>query len=462
MASVTHLRFRLVIVAVSVVVAIFGSIVLVMRASSAKTTTQGVTATLRVAGQPKAVLAGPDALWVSLSRDSDGPARDPRLLRLDLATKASAQPVYLGGEVSHLARVGNRLIASVQHASRLGQLASLDWNSGEVAERRWFDGPIDQTVPGRDGLWALEARPARLLRLDSRTLEPMSAPLRLTPGRTLALSSGAGFLWVTASDAGDVLRIDPVTREIKRLHVGGFPSGIAVTGGSVWFADRAGGVVRRLDPRSLRPFGDPIPVGKKPTGLVAAGDSLFVADQEDGTLVRINVNSARKVGLPIRIAAQMTDGTAPSISPAGQSVWVSSIASTTLDRIDPTSESGDGGHVTVRISGTNKSSQKGDRVTNGGAAGIGQFVASGAISAKGKVVLYRTVKPPLITLRYVASDSKGTITYLVKIDMNSRPDDPHPWTITAATKAYKGLHGEGVEKENPTFTVSTLTGTISR
>ena len=36
------------------------------------------------------------------------------------------------------------------------------------------------------------------------------------------------------------------------------------------------------------------------------------------------------------------------------------------------------------------------------------------------------------------------------------------WTITSATKAYEGLHGEGIESENADFTVSTLTGTVTR
>jgi hypothetical protein len=457
MAESAQRRFRIAVVAVSVVVAVVGSVLLAMRGSSARTTTQGLTATLRVQGHPEAVVAGPDALWVALSRDSDLPAGAPRLQRLDLATKASAQPVYLDGEVSHLTRTGNRFVASLRHPSGLGELEALEWTSGLVLARHWFDAPIDQTALEGDALWALEEHPARLLRLDSSTLDPTSAPLRLTSGRTPALTAGGGYLWVTAADIGEVLRIDPATRQIDRVHVGGSPAGIAVAGGSVWFADHARNVVRRLDPQTLRPLGDPIRVGNKPNGLGAAAGSLFVTDQDDGTVVQVDVISARQVGLPIRIA-----GTAPSISPAGQSVWVSSAASKTLSRIDASSGSANGGgKVTVRISGANKGS-RGDQVTDGSLAGIGQFAASGAISGKGKVSVYRTVKPPLITLRYVASDSKGTITYLVHIDMNFGPEHPHPWTITSATKAYKGLHGEGVERENADFTVSTLTGTVSR
>jgi DNA-binding beta-propeller fold protein YncE len=454
-----HRRFRIAVVAVSIVVAVVGSVLLAMRDSSEKTTTLGVTATLRVPGHPGAVIAGPDALWIALSRDSQEPAGDARLLRLDLTTRAQAQPVYLGGEVSHLARVGDRLIASVQHASGLGQLAALEWRSGAVLVRHWYDGPIDQILLRGSDLWALQSRPGTLLRLASGTLEPAAAPLRLSPGRTLALASGGGYLWVTAADAGEVLRIDPATHAIKRVHVGGFPIGIVVASGSVWFADHDSGRVVRLDPRSLRPVGKPIRVGTKPSWLVAAASSLFVTDQDDGTVARIDMHSGKRVGLPIRITPPTSDAPAPSVAPAGQSVWVSSFASSTLNRIDSTAGRDDrGGKITVRITDANDN-QQGDSVTNGHVAGIGNFMTSGAILEKGKVVVFRTVKAPLITLRYVTSGSKGTITFVVKIDTNFGTSR---WTITSGTKAYKGLRGEGTEQENADYTVSTLTGTVSR
>src|SRR5262245_778821 len=399
-ANSSRRRFRIAVVVVSVAGAAVGAVLLAMRDSSAHTTTRGVTATLHVPGHPEAVVAGEDALWVALGRSSHEPAGDPRLVRLDLAKGAPAQPVYLGGEVSHLSRAGKYLVASVQHPSGIGQLAALDWRSGDVLVRHWYDGAIAQTVLQGDNLWALQIRPPSLLRLDSRTLEPASTPLRLDSSRRRTLAAGDGYLWVTAADAGEVLQIDPVTRKIRRLRVGGAPAGIVVTGGSVWFADRAGGVVRRLDSTSLRPVGDPVRVGAEPDGLVAAAGSLFAPDRDDGTVARIDVSSGRKLGLPIRVAPRTRDGVAPAVAPAGQSVWVSSFASNTLDRIDPTSGGEAGGRrVLVRMTGMNKG-HKGDRVTNGGIAGVGRFTASGAISATGKVVVYRTVKMPLITLRF--------------------------------------------------------------
>jgi hypothetical protein len=452
-------RFRIGVVALSLVVAIVGSVLLAMRDSSAKTTTLGVTAILRVPGHPGAVVAGPDALWTALSRESQEPAGDPRLLRLDLATRSPAQPVYIGGEVSHLTRVGDHLIASVHYVSGLGQLAILDWRTGAVLVRHWYERPVDQTVVRGRELWALEERPGTLLRLDSGTLDQASAPLRLSPGRTLALASGGRYLWATAADAGEVLRIDPTTHEIKRVHVGGFPIGIVVTGGSVWFADQGGGQIRRLDPRSLGQVGEPIRVGTEPSWLVAATGSLFVTDQDNGTVTRIDVRSGKRVGLPIRIGPPVSNAPAPSPASAGPSIWVSSFTSKTLTRIDATvSDKQGGGKITVRVTGANDQ-QQGDHVTNGGKAGTGNFIASGAISDQGKVVVYRTMRLPLITLRFVTFGSKGTITFVAKIDTNF---GTARWTITSGTKAYKSLHGEGIEEDSANFTVSTLTGTVSR
>jgi hypothetical protein len=115
-----------------------------------------------------------------------------------------------------------------------------------------------------------------------------------------------------------------------------------------------------------------------------------------------------------------------------------------------------GGKVKVVIAGTN---DKFD-VRDGSLAGRGSFKATGAISDAGPVLAYRTVSADetLITLRFVAKGKKGALTYLVKINT---PAGTSRWTIVSGTGAYRGLHGRGVERENATYTVSTLTGTVS-
>src|SRR5438094_7521407 len=116
----SHRRFRIAVIGASVVAAVVGSVLLATRNSNEKVTTRGVALTLHVPGHPGSVAAGPDELWVALQK----PAGDQALLRLDLATGAVARTVYPAGNVSHLAHVGDRLIASVQHLrSGLGELA---------------------------------------------------------------------------------------------------------------------------------------------------------------------------------------------------------------------------------------------------------------------------------------------------------------------------------------------------
>ena len=111
--------------------------------------------------------------------------------------------------------------------------------------------------------------------------------------------------------------------------------------------------------------------------------------------------------------------------------------------------------VTVRLAVSNN----GADVADGGVAGRGTFSAKGGIRDHGKVVVYRTMKAPLITLRFVASGAKGRITFLVKIDASVGTSR---WSIASGTRRYRGLHGKGTERENATYTVSTLTGSVWR
>ena len=180
--------FRIAIILASVIAAIVGSLLLATRDSGEEATTRGVTATLQVAGHP-GWTAGPDALWLALSRDPPTGRRSASL-RLDLASGVVAQTVYLGGRAFHLAHYLRRADGAprrgpvdLQSGTRLrrvrgDELVALDWRSGVVLVRRGFDGPVDHLVPRR-ALWALEVRPGTLFRLDPGTLAPTAPPLCL-------------------------------------------------------------------------------------------------------------------------------------------------------------------------------------------------------------------------------------------------------------------------------------------
>jgi hypothetical protein len=101
-------------------------------------------------------------------------------------------------------------------------------------------------------------------------------------------------------------------------------------------------------------------------------------------------------------------------------------------------------------------------VTNGGVAGTGHFTISGAITDVGTVVDYRTVKGTKVLIRRVVVGKKGTITFLITLGGTLVLGR---WTITSATKSYKGLHGSGeqtVDNYQSDPATFALTGTVSQ
>ena len=331
-------RFRTAVIAASSLLAVAGGALLLTRDSGDNVTTRGVTATKTVPRHPGSVAAGPDALWFALV-DSKRPVRKKPIYRLELATDSLTRSVDIGGQASYLLHAGATLYASVEHDGGAGsgpsRLDAFDWRTGDLKFSRPYTGLLGPIARDGKTLVVLQTLPGSLIRVDARTLIPTAAPLELPPGRSLGLAIGAGYIWVTAADAGDVLRIDPATGRITPLHVGGFPIGIAVADGNVWFTDRERGTVTRIEPRTLRPVGDPIQVGTEPSSLAMAGGYLFVGRAGFGTVTRIDVRSGKKVGMPIRFA-QPADASAFALAPAGSSVWASSFASNTLTRISST------------------------------------------------------------------------------------------------------------------------------
>jgi DNA-binding beta-propeller fold protein YncE len=336
----TQRRFRLVVVVVSIVAAVVGSVLLATKGSGSSVTTRGVTATLRVPSNPGSVAAGRDALWLALT-DTRKPVRDRPLLQLDLTSGAIERRIIVGGQARYLAHVGDRLLATVEHVggsgSGPGLIVAFDWRSGRVLARRQFSTVVGPLAVDGKNLLALQVKPAALLRLDSVTLLPKAAPLSLSPGETPGLAVGGGYVWVTASDEAELLRIDPETDAIKRVHVGGVPVNVAFVAGSVWIADRGRGEVNRLEPRTLRSVGKRVGVGGEPAWLVNGSHYLFVGDSLEGTVTRIDVTSGQVTGPPVRVAPPVKGGPGLALASAGDSVWVSSFASSSLTRVSATS-----------------------------------------------------------------------------------------------------------------------------
>jgi hypothetical protein len=336
---------RLAIVAVTVIAAVVGSVILATSGADPTATTRGLTATLHLPARPTFAVADQGALWVATYGPHAGPNATSRgsLLRVNLATGAVQRTVPLNGEATNLARVGNRLIATVTAAGvdahpfqQPGYLLAVDWSTGRSIVRRPLAVALGPLAVGDGVLWAAAVKPAALEAFNERTLAPISPALPLTRTRVYGLAWGDSYVWASASDDGDVLRINPATRSVTRVHTGGFPIGIAVAGGSVWVIDNAHSRLVRINPATLAQFGRPASTGKGADYLATDDGYVFVANSADGTVSRYDERTGAMVGAPVRIAPARDVsefGASYAIAPAGPAVWATSPATATISRI---------------------------------------------------------------------------------------------------------------------------------
>ena len=330
---------RLAIVAITIVVAGVGVAVVFARGGgvSKKANTDGVVATLHLAGRPNGIAAAaPGALWVSLIYPD---LVTSKIERLDLATGAVQHTVLIKGIASATIRAGDSLWVGSNRDfddTKPGSFRKLDWNTGAVKEIIPFDRPVFGIAYGGGSLWFVVGRaPATLVRIDPRTSRAVGKPIQLAATRVIGLAFGAGAVWATAVEEGTLIRIDPKTGRITTVKVGDQPVGVVVSGGRVWVANRGSGTISRVDPTTMREDGHRIDVGTTPTWLAPAAGSIWVSNQSDGTVSRIDEKTGKTIGSPIRIAAPTNDAAAHVMSVADGSLWVASATERTLSRIGP-------------------------------------------------------------------------------------------------------------------------------
>ena len=152
--------------------------------------------------------------------------------------------------------------------------------------------------------------------------------------RPVAITSGAGALWVANLDDESVTRVDLSSRQaVRTIPIGDAATALAATRTAVWVTDGSGRVLK-IDPRynrvtstrSLAAAGSFLPGTVRPA--LAAFGSIWVVSP-DGHVSRIDADSGRGMG-------SVGVGNGPSAIAAGAgSVWVTNSADGTVTRIDP-------------------------------------------------------------------------------------------------------------------------------
>lgn len=239
-----------------------------------------VVATVPVGDRPGPIAFGSGSLWV-VNLDEETISRiDPRTPRTLRAISVADPPTGVaagprGAWVVESPGTSSVLVGRVDPVfSRLGLVARI----GNVVP----SGPGAIAAQG-NSVWVAPST-GLLTRLDGTTgrvawqRDPNASPA--------GIAVGEGAAWLTDTEAGNVVRVDP-SGLLTPIGVGNGPTGIAVGAGGVWVADSLDDAVVRINPDTRSPTAT-IPVGRSPAGVAYGAGSVWVADSGDGTVTRIN------------------------------------------------------------------------------------------------------------------------------------------------------------------------------
>jgi serine/threonine protein kinase/streptogramin lyase/pimeloyl-ACP methyl ester carboxylesterase len=275
-----------------------------------------------------AVLALVLALGVFLvvrpsSQRFDLPSLANVVARLDPASGAIRQAIHVGDAPSAVALdgdttwVANRAAGSIQRIDKSGRATSVGTVTNPTA-----------IAVGEGFVWVLGGFPTSAVSSFDLATGERGSPIDLgTNGEDIAV--GEGSVWVTDLNHRALLRIDPISHQVKAIETGGIPTGVAGGKGSIWVAVDGGtkDVVLRIDPKTEA--AKSISLKSRPNGIAVGDAGVWVSEGDEGAVVSIDATNDRvgrtvKVGLdPVRVA-----------SGAG-AVWVANFESQSVTRIDP-------------------------------------------------------------------------------------------------------------------------------
>jgi streptogramin lyase len=178
-------------------------------------------------------------VWIGGIRSGDGvallrwnPATDEPLAATHVPSTSALTDVALGHGSVWLTFVDGRIFR-------------LDAETRKVEAKIVVGGSLDGIVVGPDGVWVLDIASGTVTWVDPRTNE-VGDPTRIT-GSVLGLAADEGRVWLLEAVGDDVIPVDTGGSVGDPVPVGGAPSGICVGLGAVWVSDE-GGDIYRIDP----------------------------------------------------------------------------------------------------------------------------------------------------------------------------------------------------------------------
>ena len=274
-----------------------------------------VVGVVAVGSRPGAVVFGSGALWTANLDDQTISRVDPATIRVQRVIPVGGPPTGIAAAGGSLWVVQSNANPDVNAASSIS-VAQIEPEYDSISSSVRI-GNVIPNGPGAVAGWgnSIWVAPSTglLTRLNAVT---GAVTQRLDPNASpggIALTSD-GAIWLTDSEADEVVRIDP-TGLMTPIPVGNTPTSIAAGAGAVWVVDSLDDAVVRIDPDS-QSVTETIPVGDSPAGIAVGDESVWVANAGDGTVTRIDPATGR-IQATIRVGGSPT-----ALTVADGRVWV--------------------------------------------------------------------------------------------------------------------------------------------
>ena len=187
---------------------------------------------------------------------------------------------------------------------------------------------------GEGAVWVGCNGDGNVVRIDPSSRQVV-ASIRITDDESidqpLRVATGEGAVWVVDFFGNrDLHRIDPATNEVTGTvdEIGDGAVAAVVGGGSVWVTSVHDGLLTRVDPGTLE-ITARVGVGAMPLGVAYGAGAVWVASRSHGTVARVDPSTNRLTGL-VRVGEEPL-----WVAVAGGSVWVTDQRASAVARIDP-------------------------------------------------------------------------------------------------------------------------------
>jgi DNA-binding beta-propeller fold protein YncE len=281
-----------------------------------------VVATLHVGVTPGVPIVGGGFVWVPNSADGTVSKIDPHADRV-VDTIRVGDPAQFRQRTIHVgdpAQPGERGCTPFNiHDAPVGSFVV-----------RLCDIPSALAF-GAGSVWATKGDGPAIVRIDPRSDQVVNTiPFA---GQPFGLAFGPSGLWVTDWLNGSLSLVDPQQNQViaTRPGLGGGPAGLLVTRDAVWVSDSQADQVLRVDPHSLE-VAARIPVGRLPLALAYLGGAVWVRNEKGSSVDRIDpaLNAVVTPQIPVGffLGRDGQDG----IGVTSRGLWVGGLD---LELIDP-------------------------------------------------------------------------------------------------------------------------------